>query len=185
MPIRLYRAYSPGTRSRSSLFFDDLAKNKAERSLTFGKKRCSGRNNRGVITLKARGGSHKRKYRVINFRRTETNSLARVVSIEYDPNRNARIARLHYLDGSKKYIISPRSLKIGATIYSGNNSPIEIGNAMALEFIPLGSIVHNIALYFSTPYITKRRGHQSPALTAVKLSFKDNRFQGICWDAFM
>ena len=146
MPIRLYRAYSPGTRSRSSLFFDDLAKNKAERSLTFGKKRCSGRNNRGVITLKARGGSHKRKYRVINFRRTETNSLARVVSIEYDPNRNARIARLHYLDGSKKYIISPRSLKIGATIYSGNNSPIEIGNAMALEFIPLGSIVHNIEL---------------------------------------
>jgi large subunit ribosomal protein L2 len=146
MAIRLYRAYSPGTRSRSSLFFDDLAKNNPERSLTFGKKRCSGRNNRGVITLKGRGGSHKRKYRIIDFRRKETSYLAKVVSIEYDPNRNARIAKLHYSDGSKKYIISPRSLRIGATIYSGSDSPIEIGNAMPLEFIPLGSIVHNIEL---------------------------------------
>jgi large subunit ribosomal protein L2 len=146
MAIRLYRAYSPGTRSRSSLFFDDLTKNKPERSLTFGKKRCSGRNNRGVITLKGRGGSHKRKYRMIDFRRKETNCLARVVSIEYVPNRNARIARLHYTDGSKKYIIAPRSLKIGTTIYSGSESPIEIGNAMPLEFIPLGSIIHNIEL---------------------------------------
>ena len=146
MAIRLYRAYSPGTRSRSSLFFDDLAKNKPERSLTFGKKRCSGRNNRGVITLKGRGGSHKRKYRVIDFQRKTTTCLAKVISIEYDPNRNARIARLHYSDGSKKYIIAPRSLKVGTTIYSGNDSPIEIGNAMPLEFIPLGSIVHNIEL---------------------------------------
>ena len=146
MAIRLYRAYSPGTRSRSSLFFADLAKNKPERSLTFGKKRCSGRNNRGVITLHGRGGGHKRKYRVIDFRRKETTCLAKVVSIEYDPNRNARIARLHYSDGSKKYIISPRSLKVGTTICSGSDSPIEIGNAMPLEFIPLGSIVHNIEL---------------------------------------
>jgi large subunit ribosomal protein L2 len=146
MPIRLYRAYSPGTRSRSSLFFDDLAKNKPERSLTFGKKRCSGRNNRGVITLNGRGGSHKRKYRIIDFRRKETNCLARVVQIEYDPNRNARIALLYYLDGSKKYILAPRALKVGTTVCSGIDSPIEIGNAMPLEFIPLGSIVHNIEL---------------------------------------
>ena len=146
MAIRLYRAYSPGTRSRSSLYFDDLAKNKPEKSLTFGKKRCSGRNHRGVITLNGRGGSHKRKYRIIDFRRKETNCVARVASIEYDPNRNARIAKLHYLDGIKKYIIAPRSLKVGATIYSGSDSPIEIGNAMPLEFIPLGSIIHNIEL---------------------------------------
>jgi len=146
MAIRLYRAYSPGTRSRSSLFYDDLTKNKPEKSLTFGKKRCSGRNNRGVITLKGRGGSHKRKYRIIDFRRKETSSLAKVVSIEYDPNRNARIALLHYSDGLKKYIIAPRSIKVGTTIYSGSGSPIEIGNAMPLEFIPLGSIVHNIEL---------------------------------------
>ena len=85
MAIRLYRAYSPGTRSRSSLYLDDLSKNKPERSLTFGKKRCSGRNNRGVITLKGRGGSHKRKYRMIDFRRNEASNLARVVGIEYDP----------------------------------------------------------------------------------------------------
>ena len=146
MAIRLYRAYSPGTRSRSSLFFDDLSKNKPEKSLTFGKKRCSGRNNRGIITLNGRGGGHKRKYRVIDFQRKETNSVAKVVGIEYDPNRNARIAKLHYADGSKKYIISPRSLKVGATLYSGVTSPIEIGNAMPLELIPLGSIVHNVEL---------------------------------------
>jgi len=146
MAIRLYRAYSPGTRSRSSLYLDDLSKNKPERSLTFGKKRCSGRNNRGIITLKGRGGSHKRKYRVIDYRRKDCTCLARVISIEYDPNRNARIARLHYSDGVKKYILAPRSLKIGATICSGIDSPVEIGNAMPLEAIPLGSIVHNIEL---------------------------------------
>lgn len=148
MAIRLYRAYSPGTRSRSSLFLDDLAKNKPEKSLTFGKKRCSGRNNRGIITLKGRGGGHKKRYRVIDFLRKETSCIAKVVSIEYDPNRNARIAKLHYSDGSKKYIISPRSLKVGMAVYSGNNSPIEIGNAMQLKIIPLGSIVHNIELTF-------------------------------------
>lgn len=146
MAIRLYRAYSPGTRSRSSLFFDDLAKNKPERTLTFGIKSCSGRNNRGSITVKARGGAHKRKYRIIDFRRSKRNCAAKVVSIEYDPNRNARIARLHYKDGLKKYIIAPRSLTVGSTVYSGYESPIEIGNAMPLEVIPLGSIVHNIEL---------------------------------------
>jgi len=146
MAIRLYRAYSPGTRSRSSLFFDDLAQNSPEKKLTFGKKRCSGRNNRGVITLRGRGGGHKRKYRIIDFRRKNTTSTAKVVSIEYDPNRNAHIAKLHYMDGGKKYILAPRALKVGMIISSGANSPIEIGNAMPLEFIPLGSIVHNIEL---------------------------------------
>jgi large subunit ribosomal protein L2 len=146
MAIRLYRAYSPGTRSRSSLFLDDLSKNKPEKSLTYGKKRCSGRNNRGIITLRGRGGGHKKKYRIIEFKRRETISVAKVVSIEYDPNRNARIALLQYDDGVKKYIISPRALKLDTPIYSGSESPIEIGNAMPLEFIPLGSIVHNIEL---------------------------------------
>lgn len=145
MAIRLYRAYSPGTRSRSSLFFDDLTKNKPERSLTFGIKRCSGRNNRGIITLKGRGGSHKKRYRVIDFRRKDS-GVANVASIEYDPNRNARIALLHYANGSKKYIIAPRALKVGTTVCAGLESPIEIGNAMPLEFIPLGSIVHNVEL---------------------------------------
>ena len=146
MAIRLYRAYSPGTRSRSVSSFEDLSKKKPEKSLVFGKKRCSGRNNRGVITLRGRGGGHKRKYRIIEYRRRESNIKAKVASIEYDPNRNARIALLHYEDGTKKYILSPRSLKVGMSIYSGSNVPIEIGNAMPLEFIPLGSIIHNVEL---------------------------------------
>ena len=92
MAIRLYRAYSPGTRTRSSLYYDDITSSKPERSLTFGKKACSGRNNRGLITLKNRGGAHKRKYRIIDFKRKETSFSAKVASIQYDPNRNARIA---------------------------------------------------------------------------------------------
>jgi large subunit ribosomal protein L2 len=146
MAIRLYRAYSPGTRSRSVSSFEDLSKKKPEKSLVFGKKRCSGRNNRGVITLQGRGGGHKRKYRVLEFKRKETNVKAKVASIEYDPNRNARIALLHYEDGTKRYILAPRSLKVGMFIYSGTSVPIEIGNAMPLEFVPLGSIVHNVEL---------------------------------------
>lgn len=145
MAIRLYRAYSPGTRSKSVSFFDDLSKNKPEKTLTYGTKSCGGRNNRGVITVKGRGGGHKRKYRIIDFYR-KTTLAAKVATIEYDPNRNARIALLKYTDGSKKYIISPRSLKVGKDIYSGPNAPIEIGNAMSLEYIPLGSIVHNVEL---------------------------------------
>jgi len=145
MAIRLYRAYSPGTRTKSVSYFDDLTKVKSERSLTFGKRGCSGRNNRGVITVKGRGGGHKRKYRVVDFQR-KSNVVARVATIEYDPNRNARIALLNYKDGSKKYIISPRSLKVGSELYSGPSVPIEVGNAMPLEFVPLGSIVHNVEL---------------------------------------
>ena len=138
MAIRLYRAYSPGTRSRSSLFFDEITTNRPQKALTFGKKACSGRNNRGVITLGNRGGGHKRKYRIISFNRKESNSevdvvTARVISIEYDPNRNVRIALLCYENGTKKYILCPRSLKIGMTVSSGNNAPIEIGSAMPLS----------------------------------------------------
>jgi large subunit ribosomal protein L2 len=145
MAIRLYRAYSPGTRSKSVSYFDDLSKVKSERSLTFGKRACSGRNNRGVITVKGRGGGHKRKYRVVDFQRKST-TAAKVATIEYDPNRNARIALLQYQDGSKKYIVSPRSLKVGMEVASGTGVPIEVGNAMSLELIPLGSIIHNVEL---------------------------------------
>jgi len=145
MAIRLYRAYSPGTRSKSVSYFDDLSKGKPERTLTFGKKACGGRNNRGIITLKGRGGGHKRKYRVIDFQRKSA-ITAKVSKIEYDPNRNARIALLQYDDGSKKYIIAPRSLRIGMDISSGTDVPIEIGNAMPMEYIPLGSIIHNVEL---------------------------------------
>jgi len=151
MAIRLYRAYSPGTRSRSSLFFDEITTNKPQKSLTFGKKACSGRNNRGVITLGNRGGGHKRKYRIVQFNRKESNfetdiTTAKVTSIEYDPNRNARIALVYYPNGDKRYILCPRSLKVGMSVSSGSNSPIEIGSAMPLSSMPLGSIVHNVEL---------------------------------------
>lgn len=146
MAIRLYRAYSPGTRSRSDVYFSDLTKIKPEKKLTFGKKACSGRNNRGLITLKGRGGAHKRKYRIIDFKRKSFPTVARVATIEYDPNRNARIALLHYNNGLKRYILSPRSLKIGMEVRAGKDVPIEIGNALPLASIPLGSTVHNIEL---------------------------------------
>jgi large subunit ribosomal protein L2 len=151
MAIRLYRAYSPGTRSRSSLFFDEITTSKPQRALTFGKKSISGRNNRGVITLGNRGGGHKRKYRIIHFNRKVPNLdndviTAKVASIEYDPNRNAHIALLHYQDGAKKYILCPRSLKVGMVVSSGINAPIEVGSAMPLSSIPLGSIIHNVEL---------------------------------------
>jgi large subunit ribosomal protein L2 len=146
MAIRLYRAYSPGTRSRSSVYFTDLTKSKPEKSLTYGKKACSGRNNRGLITLKGRGGAHKRKHRIIDFKRKTSSVTANVASIEYDPNRNARIALLHYKDGVKKYILCPRSLKVGMQVEAGPEAPIEIGNALPLYSIPLGSTVHNVEL---------------------------------------
>jgi large subunit ribosomal protein L2 len=145
MAIRLYRAYSPGTRSKSVSYFDDLSKVKPEKSLTFGKKGCGGRNNRGIITVKGRGGGHKRKYRMVDFQRKSAIE-AKVATIEYDPNRNARIALLHYKNGSKKYIVCPRSLKVGTIVRSGSDVPIEVGNAMPLEAVPLGSIVHNVEL---------------------------------------
>merc|ERR1712178_445617 len=134
-----------GTRSKSVSYFDDLSNVKSEKALTVGKKGCGGRNNRGVITVKGRGGGHKRKYRLVDFHR-KSNLSATTSTIEYDPNRNTRIALLQYDDGSKKYIIAPRSLRVGMSVSSGSSVPIEIGNSMPLEFIPLGSIIHNVEL---------------------------------------
>ena len=146
MAIRLYRAYSPGTRTKSVSYFDDLSKTKSERSLTRGKKNYGGRNNRGIITVRARGGGHKRNYRIVDFKRKESTIPATVSTIEYDPNRNARIALIQYKDGTKKYIIAPRSLRVGMPIHSGPEVPVEIGNSMPLACIPLGSIIHNVEL---------------------------------------
>ncbi len=146
MAIRLYRPYSPGTRTRSSLYYNELSKRRPEKSLVFGKKACSGRNNRGIITLRGRGGGHKRKYRIIDFKRDRLIKTASVMNIEYDPNRNARIALLHYEDGQKRYILCPRALSVGMKVQAGLDVPIEIGNAMPFSAIPLGSIVHNVEL---------------------------------------
>lgn len=146
MAIRLYKASTPGTRHRTVSTFEEINKNKPEKSLLKYIHYSKGRNNKGVITSRGRGGGHKKKYRLIDFKRKKINILAKVASIEYDPNRNARIALLHYLDGSKKYILHPRSLKIGQYINSGQNASIEVGNAMPLKEIPLGTAIHNIEI---------------------------------------
>lgn len=146
MGIRIYRPYTPGTRERSDADFSEITRSEPEKSLTRSVHRSKGRNNRGVITCRHRGGGHKRLYRVIDFRRDKRSVPAKVASIEYDPNRNARIALLHYLDGEKRYILHPNNLAVGTVIQSGPDSPIEIGNALPLANIPLGTSVHNVEL---------------------------------------
>lgn len=146
MSIRLYKAYTPGTRNRALSDFNEITKNKPERTLIRKNHRHKGRNNRGVITVRHRGGGHKRRYRLIDFKRNKTNIEGIVASIEYDPNRNARIALIHYLDGEKRYILHPKDLNVGDKIMSGDNLSLNIGNTMPLEQIPLGSAVHNIEL---------------------------------------
>ena len=146
MAIRLYKVSTPGTRNRTVSTFDEISKQKPEKSLIKYIHYSKGRNNRGVITSGNKGGGHKKKYRLIDFKRNKINILAQVAAIEYDPNRNTRIALLHYIDGIKKYILHPRSLRIGQFIQSGPNSPIEVGNALPLEKIPLGTAVHNIEI---------------------------------------
>ena len=146
MAIRIYKSITPGTRNRSVSDFSNLTKKKPERSLLTKKKSNAGRNNRGVITIRHRGGGHKKRYRIIDFRRNKSEIQARVASIEYDPNRNARIALLHYTDGEKRYILHPKKLEVGAIVQSGPDAPIEIGNALPLSNIPLGTSVHNVEL---------------------------------------
>lgn len=147
MGIRYYRPYTPGTRERVVSDFSEITRSTPEKSLTRRVHRAKGRNNRGVITCRHRGGGHKRLYRIIDFRRDKHTVPAKVASIEYDPNRNARIALLHYQDGEKRYILYPAGLTIGATVVSGPDSPYEVGNALPLSNIPLGTLVHNVELF--------------------------------------
>lgn len=146
MGTRSYRPYTPGIRQASVPDFAEITKSEPEKSLTKFKHSPKGRNNRGVITSRRRGGGHKRLYRQIDFRRDKHNIPAKVAAIEYDPNRNARIALLFYQDGEKRYIIAPAGLTVGSTVISGADSPIEVGNALPLSKIPLGETVHNIEL---------------------------------------
>jgi len=146
MAIRVYQSYTPGTRNRSVSKFETLTKSKPEKKLTTSFHRSKGRNNQGRITIRHRGGGHKRRYRLIDFKRNKLNIAGFVHSIEYDPNRNARIALLHYIDGEKRYIIAPKNLKVGTRIEAGPNVPLIIGNALPIKNIPLGSEIHNIEL---------------------------------------
>lgn len=144
MGIRFYEVSTPGTRNRSVLNFTEVSTSKPEKSLTRWVKRAKGRNNRGVITCRHRGGGHKRMYRQIDFQRNKLNIPAFVKNIEYDPNRSALIALLHFTDGEKRYILYPKGLQIGQTIISSENAPISIGNSLPLRNMPLGTEIHNV-----------------------------------------
>jgi large subunit ribosomal protein L2 len=146
MSIRLYKSYTPGTRNRALSAFTEITKAKPEKSLIRKNHRTKGRNNRGVITVRHRGGGHKRLYRIIDFKRNKYGIQGTVASIEYDPNRNARIALIHYKDGEKRYILHPKNLNVGDKILSGSESPSTIGNTLPIREIPLGTSIHNIEL---------------------------------------
>jgi large subunit ribosomal protein L2 len=146
MGIRTYRPYTSSTREQTVSDFAEITRSEPEKSLTSNKHTKQGRNNRGVITCRHRGGGHKRLYRDIDFRRDKHSIPATVKAIEYDPNRNARIALLFYKDGEKRYILHPLNLNVGTVIVSGPDAPIEIGNALPLKNIPLGTSIHNVEL---------------------------------------
>jgi len=146
MAIRKMKPVTPGTRFMSISSFDEITKSTPEKSLTVSLKKSGGRNNHGRITSRHIGGGHKRRYRIIDFKRNKFGIPAKVFSIEYDPNRTARIALLHYADGEKRYIIAPDGLKTGETIQSGPGSEIKVGNALPLKELPLGSFLHNVEM---------------------------------------
>lgn len=146
MAIRRYKPTSPGRRFQTVSTFEEITSEHPERGLLRSVKKSGGRNNNGRITSRRRGGGHKRRYRVVDFKRTKDGVPARVASIEYDPNRSARVALLHYLDGEKRYILAPANVQVGETVMSGPQSDIRPGNAMALSDMPLGMTIHNIEL---------------------------------------
>ncbi|HEY6049848.1 MAG TPA: 50S ribosomal protein L2, partial [Thermoanaerobaculia bacterium] len=146
MPVKKYKPTSAGRRFQTTLDFQEITASKPEKSLTVGMRSTGGRNNQGRITSRFMGGGHKRLFRIIDFRRDKLNIPAKVATIEYDPNRTARIALLHYVDGEKRYILAPNGLQVGAQVVSGPAADILPGNALPLRGIPLGTTIHNIEL---------------------------------------
>ncbi|MCI5596438.1 MAG: 50S ribosomal protein L2 [Lachnospiraceae bacterium] len=147
MGIKTYNPYTPSRRHMTGSDFSEITKSTPEKSLTVSLKKTAGRNNQGKITVRHRGGGSRRKYRIIDFKRNKDGIPAKVVSIEYDPNRTANIALLQYADGEKAYILAPNKLKVGMTIMNGADAEVKIGNALPLTNIPVGTEIHNIELY--------------------------------------
>jgi len=147
VPVYLYRAITAGMRNRIGIRFTEITNTSPTKSLTHYNHRSKGRNNQGIITSRHRGGGHKRLYRQIDFKRNKLAAVGSVTSIEYDPNRNAHIALLTYADSEKRYILQPNGLRVGMQLVADENAPIQIGNALPLERIPLGTQVHNIELH--------------------------------------
>lgn len=146
MAIRILKATTPGTRTAVLSTFTEITKRTPEKTLIGRMHRRKGRNTNGQITIRHKGGGHKRAYRIIDFKRNKYNIPGSVHSIEYDPNRNARLALIYYQDGEKRYIICPENLNIGATVQSGPDAPVKVGNSLPIENIPLGSFIHNVEL---------------------------------------
>jgi large subunit ribosomal protein L2 len=146
MPIKQRKPVNNSSRFQTHLTFDEITRTAPEKSLTAGKAKSGGRNNRGQLTSWWRGGGHKKRYRVIDFKRDKHGVPAKVATIEYDPNRSARIALLHYADGEKRYILWPDGLKVGSAVMSGEGAEVNVGNALPLRKIPLGTVIHNIEL---------------------------------------
>ena len=147
MPIRKLKPTSPGRRFQTVSTFEEVTATRPEKSLTVGLHKKAGRNNNGRITLRRRGGGHKRLYRVIDFRRDKLDMVATVTTIEYDPNRSARIALLRYADGEKRYILAPLGINVGDAVIAGERADIKPGNALPMSRIPVGTLVHNIELH--------------------------------------
>ena len=146
MPITKYKPTTPGRRGMSSLTFEEITTNKPEKSLVVPLKSKGGRNNNGRITTRHQGGGHKRSYRLIDFKRNKDGIPAKVATIEYDPNRSANIALLHYVDGAKRYILAPKGLTAGTTVVSGKDADITVGNCMEMKDMPEGTFIHNVEL---------------------------------------
>jgi len=144
--IKNYNPRTPSLRFKTSLTFDEITKKSPEKALTSGKSEKAGRGAGGRISVRRRGGGHKRKYRIIDFKRDKAGIPGKVVAIEYDPNRTANIALINYADGDKRYILAPKGLQVGTEVQSGEKAPVSVGNSIPLENIPLGLTVHNIEL---------------------------------------
>ncbi len=174
MPIKQYNPTSPGRRGMSVIVFDEITKKTPEKSLLKPHVSSGARNNQGRMTVRHRGGGHKRNYRIIDFKRDKLGIEAKVSSIEYDPNRSANIALLNYIDGEKRYILAPVGLKVGDTVCAGEDIDIKVGNALPLRTIPTGINIHNIEL-------RKGKGGQlvRGAGTAAQLSAKEGKYAHI------
>jgi large subunit ribosomal protein L2 len=174
MPIKYYKPTSPGRRGMSVSTFEEVSRTRPEKSLLRPLKKQAGRNFRGKITVRHRGGGHKRRYRVVDFKRDKFGVPGRVETIEYDPNRSARIALVVYADGEKRYIIAPLGLRVGDVIASGPDAEIRVGNALPITNIPVGTTIHNIELYVG-------RGGQlaRAAGTSAQLMAKEGRYAHI------
>ena len=146
MPIKKYKPTTPGRRGMSSLTFEEITTNKPEKSLVVPLKSKGGRNNNGRTTTRHQGGGHKRSYRLIDFKRNKDGIPAKVATIEYDPNRSANIALLHYVDGEKRYILAPKGLTVGTTVVSGKDADIKVGNCLEMKDMPEGTFIHNVEL---------------------------------------